>query len=74
MRAGGKDAMDAQGLVMDEAATVEAGSKTGFLVSYEGDFSKTSQAQIQEDGLPHSGRCRNHASVRTYCSAIDSGG
>lgn len=42
LRAGGKDAMDAQGLMMDEAATVEAGSKTGFLVSYEGDFNKVS--------------------------------
>jgi hypothetical protein len=28
LRAGGKDAMNAQGLMMDEAATVEAGSKT----------------------------------------------
>jgi hypothetical protein len=34
----GKDAMDAQGLIMDEAATVEAGSETEFLVSYEGDI------------------------------------
>jgi hypothetical protein len=32
LRAGGKDAMDARGLMMDEATTAEAGSKTGFLV------------------------------------------
>jgi hypothetical protein len=42
LRASGKDAMDVQGLMIDEAATVEAGSKTGFLVSYEGDFNKAS--------------------------------
>lgn len=35
LRSSGKDAMDAQSLIIDEAATVEAGSKTGFLVSYE---------------------------------------
>jgi hypothetical protein len=34
--------MDAQGLMMGEVATVEAGSKTGFLASYEGDLSKAS--------------------------------
>jgi hypothetical protein len=40
--AGGKDAMDAQGLMMGEAAAVEAGPKTVFLVSYEGGLSKVS--------------------------------
>jgi hypothetical protein len=31
-------------------------------------------AQIQQDGLPRPGRCRNRASVRTCSSAIGSGG